>query len=286
MIRTATGSDARPGPRGVAGLASVATLVVLGGAQAAAAQEAAAPAGNLLDVRELLAAGGTIGLVIIALSVAMVALVLEHLLSIRRLILMPPGLAERLHREITEGRYPGAEALCRQQPSFLAHLAAAGLQEVSLGYGAVEKAMEDAAHEQAARLYRKIEYLSVISALAPMLGLMGTVWGMILAFGEFSQKANPLPADFAPGISAALVTTLFGLGVAIPALAAFAYFRNRIDELVAETSLLAEQVFQNYKLGGAHRRRSTDGSDSGLPPERRANRPAVPPLPSEREAVP
>ena len=58
-----------------------------------------------------------------------------------------------------------------------------------------------------------------------MLGLMGTVWGMIQAFAEFTEKANPSPADFAPAISEALVTTLFGLLVAVPALAAYAWFR-------------------------------------------------------------
>lgn len=67
-----------------------------------------------------------------------------------------------------------------------------------------------------------------------MLGLLGTVWGMILAFMEFEQKANPQVSELAPGIYKALVTTLQGLCVAIPALAAFAHFRNRIDQLVAD----------------------------------------------------
>jgi biopolymer transport protein ExbB len=118
----------------------------------------------------------------------------------------------------------------------------AGLQEASFGYEAMEKAMEDAALEQSARLARKIEYLSVIGGVSPMLGLLGTVWGMIQAFAEFTVKANPTPAEFAPSISEALVTTFFGLCVAIPALSAYAWFRNRIDELVAETALVAEQV--------------------------------------------
>ena len=87
----------------------------------------------------------------------------------------------------------------------------------------------------------------MISTIAPMLGLMGTVWGMILAFMEFERKANPQVSELAPGIYKALVTTLFGLVVAIPAIAAFGFFRNRIDELVAQTALTAEQVFANFK---------------------------------------
>jgi biopolymer transport protein ExbB len=115
----------------------------------------------------------------------------------------------------------------------------------------VEKAMEDAAAEQSARLLRKIEYLSVIGSIATMLGLLGTVWGMILAFMEFERKANPQISELAPGVYKALVTTLQGLIVAIPANVAFAYFRNRIDELVAQTSLMAEHVFADYKRSAA-----------------------------------
>lgn len=249
----------------------------------ALAQEAAEVAENPLDVRSLLTAGGTIGFVIVGLSVAMVALIVEHLLSIRRSSLMPPGLAETLHRLISDGQYQAADKHARERPSYLSDVVSAGLQEVGLGYAAVEKSMEDASQEQAARLYRKIEYLSVIGTLAPMLGLMGTVWGMIRAFSEFAAKAVPQPSDFAPAISQALVTTLLGLGVAVPALAAFALFRSRIDEYVAETSLLAEQVFSSYKRGPAGRQRQGE-PDGDRPVERRPHRPAIPPVVAEREA--
>ena len=208
-----------------------------------------------LDLRELFRAGGALGIVIAGLSVAMVALIFEHLFSIRRSVLMPRGLAESVHQHIAEGNFHEADQQCKLQPSFLAHVLAAGLAEIGLGYSAVEKSMEDASTERAARLFRKIEYLSVISTLAPMLGLLGTVYGMILAFMEFESKANPQVAELAPGIYKALVTTLMGLGVAVPALAAFAIFRNRIDELVAEASLTAEYVFADYKRSLARKRK-------------------------------
>ncbi len=236
-----------------------------------------------LDVRSLIAAGGMIGAVIIGLSVAMVALIVEHLLSIRRSALMPTGLAESVHRSISEGQFAAADKQCREQPSFLAYVVSAGLQEVGLGYTAVEKSMEDASQEQAARLYRKIEYLSVIGTLAPMIGLMGTVLGMIRAFSEFANKAVPQTADFAPAISQALVTTLLGLGVAVPALAAFSLFRNRIDEYVAETSLLAEQTLTPYKRGMAKRSQQGETVDVRAT-ERRAARPSIPPVAAERGA--
>ena len=245
-------------------------MLILGG-QILCAQDLSSDSGTQtsvqLDVRELLRAGGTVGAVIGVLSVAMVALIVEHLISIRRNALMPSGLAESVHEHLAQKLFSEAQQQCKLQPSFLAHVLSAGLDEVDLGYDAVEKSMEDASTEQAARLFRKIEYLSVIGTLAPMLGLLGTVWGMILAFLEFESKANPQVSELAPGIYKALVTTLMGLGVAVPALACFAIFRNRVDELVAEASLVAERVFADFRRSAA--------AQGGASPaeERRSGRP-------------
>lgn len=220
------------------------------------AQGADGPSAPMPDVRELFEAGGAIGWVLLALSVAMVALIFEHFFSIRRGALMPRGLAEEVHSLIAQGQFPQAEQLCKERSSFLSHILAAGLADVGIGYSAIEKAMEDASAEQAARLFRKIEYLSIIGTLAPMLGLLGTVWGMILAFLEFQTQANPQVSELAPGISKALVTTAMGLLVAVPALGTFAIYRNRIDEFVAEASLLADHVFADYKRSLVEKRRS------------------------------
>ena len=205
--------------------ALIAILLVLACTSATLAQEPQAVDGAAKTgpgVREMIAAGGFVGYIIIGLSMTMVALIVEHVLSIRRKTLMPPGLAEEVHKLIAEQKFQQASQSCRMNPSYLGRVLGAGLSEVSLGYSNAEKAMEDTGMEQSARLFRKIEYLSVIGTIAPMLGLLGTVWGMILAFVEFESKANPQVSELAPGIYRALVTTLLGLGVAVPALAAFA----------------------------------------------------------------
>jgi biopolymer transport protein ExbB len=112
--------------------------------------------------------------------------------------------------------------------------------------------MEDATAEQSARLFRKIEYLSVIGNIAPMLGLLGTVIGMIVAFRQVAATQGAArAADLAEGIYLALVTTVEGLIVAIPALGAFAVFRNRVDQLVAEVAYVAQHVFAPLKRGRA-----------------------------------
>jgi biopolymer transport protein ExbB len=202
---------------------------------------------NPLHLGELVRAGGAIGYLIGVLSLIMVALIIDHLLNIRRSTLMPPGLAEEVHRRLGQQDIVGAKQVCDEHPGFLSRLLYSGLDEVGVGYASIEKSMEDAAVEQSARLFRRIEYLSVIGTIVPMLGLMGTVWGMIQAFVEFEQKANPQVSELAPGIYRALVTTLLGLAVAVPSLSAFAIFRNRIDELAAEATLLAEHVFADFR---------------------------------------
>jgi biopolymer transport protein ExbB len=230
----------------------------------------ARPPAPTIDIRQMFVDGGAIGYIIVALSLVMLALIFEHMLTIRRQTLMPKGLAEDIQKLISQGQVKLAEERCIASTSFLGYLLAAGIKELELGYSAVEKAMEDAASQQAARLMRKIEYLSMISTVAPMLGLMGTVWGMILAFMEFERKANPQVSELAPGIYKALVTTLFGLIVAIPAIAAFGFFRNRIDELVAQTALTAEQVFADFKrslsLKRREERRQTHTAEIASPP--------------------
>ncbi len=224
-------------------------------------------AASFLNVRDMLAAGGMIGYVIMFLSFIMVALIIDYVLHIRRSTFMPPGLAEEIHRCLAEKKITEALQLCEQHQGFLGRLLYAGLEEVSTGtYSAVEKAIEDAAAEQSSRYFRRIEHLSVISTLAPMLGLMGTVWGMIIAFMEFELKANPQISELAPGVYKALITTLQGLGVAIPATGALAFFRSRVEELSTESTLLAAHVFSDYRRVLQQRKKtraSSEGQEAG-----------------------
>jgi biopolymer transport protein ExbB len=227
---------------------------------------------------DLVRTGGLVGGVIFALSLCMVYLIVEHVLGIRRKTLVPEDLAAAVHRQITERKFDDARQQCQLQPCFLSHVLASGLSVIDLGYSDADKAMEEAAHEQSARLLRKIEYLHLIGTLAPMLGLLGTVWGMIQAFMEFEAKANPAVSELAPGIYRALVTTMLGLIVAIPAFASFAIFRNRIDELVAEAALTAESVFADFRRDQA--RKSKPKNRPERPEE---SPPRVPSVAIERE---
>lgn len=228
-----------------------APLLLVTGTAAAQPPAAELSDATTVEVRgflDILFSGGWIGITIVLtlmlLSLVAVYLIVEQTLILRKREVMPTGLADDVRQLLSQGRLPEAEAACRKQPSPLAFVLISGLSEIDFGWQSMEKAMEDAVAEQAAKLYRKIEYLSVIGNLAPMCGLLGTVTGMIFAFQQVAISQGMAGAgDLAEGIYSALVTTVAGLVVAIPSLGAFAVFRNRIDQLIAETAYVSQHVF-------------------------------------------
>lgn len=200
--------------------------------------------------------GFLIILLLLGLSLTAAYLVFEQIMTLRRSEIIPEGLGEQFRELLANGKIAEAEALCRDQRSFLSFILLNGLAEIEGGWSSVEKAMEDATGEQTARLYRKIEYLSVIGNIAPMVGLLGTVIGMIFAFHQVASSQGSAGAgDLAEGIYQALVTTVGGLIVAIPSLGAFAVFRNRVDQLVVEAAYMAVHAYAPLK----RRRRSSKG---------------------------
>jgi len=202
-------------------------------------------------------------MLLFALSLTAAYLVFEHIMTIRRSELMPEGLSDQVRDLLQAGRGPEADRVCREQPSFLSFVLLNGLAEYEGGWPVVEKAMEDASAEQSARLFRKIEYLSVIGNIAPMVGLLGTVTGMIFAFQRVASTQGSAGAgDLAEGIYQALVTTVGGLIVAIPSLGAFAIFRNRVDQLVAEAAYMAQHALSPLK----RLRAKTTPAPTTLPP--------------------
>ena len=214
---------------------------------------------------EIVFSGGWVGIsimiVLIALSITAVYLIIDHFLSIRRKDVIPEGLSNHVRELLLAGKVAEADKICREQPSFLSFVLIQGIAEIEGGWAAVEKALEYATAEQAARLFRKIEYLSVLANIAPMVGLLGTVVGLVMAFKSVAETQGTAgAADLAEGIYTALVTTVAGLLIAIPALGAFALFRNRVDEFVAEAAYAALHAMAPLK------RRRVPTRTQGAPP--------------------
>jgi biopolymer transport protein ExbB len=204
---------------------------------------------------QIIFSGGPLGIanmvVLIGLSITALALAADDLRIVRKSRLIPDGLSDEVRELVAAGELARAHSACKAFPSFLAAVILHGLSEVEGGWAEVEKAMEDATAEQAARLFRRIEYLSVIGNIAPMVGLLGTVTGMLLAFKQVADtEGNAGAAQLADGIYQALVTTVAGLIIAIPSLGAFALFRSRVDQLVAEAAYAALHALSPLKQRG------------------------------------
>lgn len=239
---------------------------------AASAPSASAPAQRAPDTLfSIIFSGGVVGitimLILFGVSFTAAYLVFEQMMVLRRKEIMPEGLSEQVRNCILQGNMAAADQVCRAKPSVLAAVLVNGVAEVENGWSEVEKALEDGLAEQAARLLRKVEYLSVIGTIAPMLGLLGTVTGMILAFQQVaSSQGGAGAAELAQGIYSALVTTVAGLVIAIPSLAALAIFRNRVDQFIAEVAYQAQHAFAPLK------RRSLAPSSPAPPPPTAARR--------------
>jgi len=233
-----------------------AAVILTGWSTLQAAEEPAVETRTVFDIMKVATVGkdefnliGFVDMMVIYLcSIASVALIIEHAITIRRTVIVPELSVAQIKTMFDERRFREALEFCQNDPSFVAGVVHAGLIEAANGYEAMENAMEDAADERTSRLYRKIEWLNLLGNLAPMLGLLGTVWGMIMAFGEIEAKGGKAnPADLAGGILVALFSTFMGLVVAIPALAGYGIFRSRIEQMAMEAALVAEELLANFK---------------------------------------
>jgi biopolymer transport protein ExbB len=219
------------------------TAVLALSAVPAFAQEAKAT--SLLDT--IFQGAGGIGWVIIALSVLGLALIVEHAINITRLKMAPPEVVENLESMLDNQDVQGAYDYCEQNPGYLTNVMAAALPKLSHGYDSMSQAAMDVNEEEAIKLHAKISWLSLLGNIAPLLGLLGTVAGMLDAFGVIETQTNPSPADLAGGIKLALVTTMLGLVVAVPVMVGFFYFRNKVVRIVLEITAIIEDLLDRFR---------------------------------------
>ncbi|HRX83346.1 MAG TPA: MotA/TolQ/ExbB proton channel family protein, partial [Pirellulaceae bacterium] len=226
-----------------------------GGGEAAA--PAPAPAGPAEDappeelnaLQWLYQALGPFYLVIfLALSFTLVALLVMNLLSARRENVCPVSLVEGFEAHLNEKQYQEAYELAKSDESFLGQVLSAGLAKLSAGYAQAIEAMQEVGEEENMKLEHRLSYMALIGTLSPMVGLFGTVDGMIRSFSTIAVAGStPKASDLAMGISTALFTTLVGLAIAIPALAAYNILKNRIARLVLEVGILSEGLMSRFE---------------------------------------
>lgn len=187
------------------------------------------------NLAETFSRGGPLMYPILLCSLVGLAFAIERLVSLRRSVVAPRGLAEGVLGAVGERDMAKGLRLCEGRPSSLARVLKVGLALGGSPREEIVTAMQEAGERELWSLERFAKPLSIIAGVAPLLGLLGTVWGMIMAFDVVAAKgALGDPRQLAEGIATALLTTFAGLTVAIPCFVFYHYFRSKSDRLVAE----------------------------------------------------
>ena len=190
-------------------------------------------------------------LVFLTLSFILVALFIMNVLSARREYVCPQHLVDGFEAHLDEKQYQEAYELSKTDESFLGNVLSAGLAKLSNSYPHAVAAMEEVGAEENMKLDHRLSYLALIGTIAPMIGLFGTVHGMINSFYTIANGGGtPDPNKLAEGISTALLTTLIGLAIAIPAILAYNILKNRVQKLVLEVGIVGENLMGRFEKVG------------------------------------
>lgn len=217
------------------------------GGAAKAAEKAARPGMFSTLMSLILSHLDMVFFTIIGCSVIAVTLIIKAAMSVRASVLLPEGSINTIREMIGNKQFRELLEFTDKDPSFVAKAIGAALKRAPK-FDAMKEAMETSLGEQTAEQFRKIEYLNIIGNLGPLLGLLGTVLGMIEAFAALQAAGgNANPSELAGGISAALTHTFLGLMLAVPCLAAFGVFRTMVDRLTIRGTLIAEELLLSMK---------------------------------------
>ncbi len=255
----------------VTGMAMAVTLLF---ANVASAQDAGggeqAQGGNLV-LFMIKSLGWVFGPLLLAISVAMLALVVLLALDLRMSSAIPPGFVDEFTDTVNKRKFKEAFDMARNDPSFLGQVLTAGMSRLQYGLEDAREAAMNTLESIKSDKEQKNNYNAVIATVGPMLGLVGTVYGMIQSFSVLATAGTQVnPAKLADGISHALVVTLFGVGISVPAIFFNAFYKNRITRVCMDVGHIADdlltQMYHNSKKPG--------GPVAAAPPG-----PAVAPVP-------
>ena len=224
------------------------------------------------DPRELMIQGGILMWPLLLCSVVLLTFVFERLVSLRTGRVIPKAFVSRFLKQIKDGSLDRERALtiCDDNGSPVAEVFAGAARKWGRPSVEVEQGIIDAGERSTQGLRRFLRIFSALAVVGPLLGLLGTVVGMIQAFNAVTTNGMGHPEDLAGGISRALLNTAFGLVVAIPAQTAYYYFVSRVDRLVIEMDRLAQEVVNmisaeelQYKSDARKTRRAAAGAAAG-----------------------
>jgi biopolymer transport protein ExbB len=195
----------------------------------------------------LLKVGGAVGWFIVFCSFISLALIIENFVNIKRAKMCPPEIVAELEALVEEGQYEDAVNLCAANPCFFTNIMGPTLAKVDQGYDEMLSTMQEYGEAEAYKVSQHVSYLSLMGTISPMLGLTGTVTGMIAAFGIIKTMQSPPPSMLAKGVEEALVTTAEGLFVAIPVLAVYFFVKNMASRLIIEIGMVCGEFLDKFK---------------------------------------
>ncbi len=181
---------------------------------------------------DLLKSGGWLMIPIILCSIIAMTIALERFWSLRKENVLPKGLLNTLHQWAESGQIPELDKKRLAVKSPLGRVVVAGIDKRYAGWQRIRESVEETGRQVVHEMERFLNTLGTIAAISPLLGLLGTVFGMIEVFSTLSEQGAGNAVELAGGISQALITTAAGLTVAIPSLFLYRYFNSRVEALV------------------------------------------------------
>lgn len=198
-----------------------------------------------MDPFEIMDKGGILMWPILACSVVGLAIVIERFVSLRRATIDTREFMDTMRQVLRQNRMQDAVSVCEETDAPVARILKAGILKHNRPKEDIREAIENAGHLEMPRLERYLSALATCASIAPLLGLLGTVQGMIKCFAQIQNKRGQVnPADLAEGISNALLTTAGGLTVAIPLLVLYNYFVSRVDNMVVEMEISSSELIE------------------------------------------
>jgi biopolymer transport protein ExbB len=220
-------------------------------AEAAVAESAPAAQVQVRSLRDIIHEGGLTMEVIIGMSIFATFLAILFVFSLRANVLYPRSFLREAEEAAEEGDIEALRAVCQNSGSAAARIIEAAVEMIAgapqVDYVLVRDAVEDEGARQAGSLWQRIQYLMDVAVISPMLGLLGTVIGMMEAFSGLEVRLGTVkPTILAQGVAKAMITTVGGLIVGIGAMVLYAYFRGRVNKLIGGLDSACNRVLRKY----------------------------------------
>jgi len=218
-----------------------------------------------MDLLTMFLKGGVIMYPILLTSIIGVAIIIDKFIVLHKSNVNVTAFMIKLRPLLKKRDIAGAISFCNGEKTPAAYIINKGLKKIRFGHQRVKEALEDAGRQEITKLEKGLSTLATVAGIAPMLGFLGTVTGMVAAFQTIQDLMGAAnPSDLAGGIWEALITTVFGLIVGIPAMAFYNYFTEKIKKLIADIEVISSDLIDIVEESAGGKKISDDEDEISL----------------------